>query len=149
LKINSSTVFVTAASISILIAVATGLATIGPPADIRLQRLDDVRSQDLQNIANTIRAYRLSHESVPDRLESIKAGGLGYPRLTDIETGSTYGYRAIDASSYELCARFGTVSDETRRPFGDSIFWKHSSGNHCFTIQANGPRVGDGRGVTF
>lgn len=119
----------------VLVAVAVGLMVIGSPADIRQERLDNVRSQDLQNLANAVRLYRTRHGAFPDRLERISEDGSPlFARFRDAESGTPYEYKVVNSTSYELCAQFSTVSDSARRPFGNSIFWTHPRGRHCFSV---------------
>ena len=144
MRTRSSAVFVGVASLGILIAVAAGLAVIGTPGNIRLQRLDDTRSQNLRTIANAIQGYHQRHGALPERLEQVQQDAFLNVRLEDVETGTPYEYRALDASAYELCAQFSTASDEADGALGNSVFWKHASGRHCFTLQATtryGPAV--------
>ena len=142
---RASALFAGVAGLVIVIAVAGGLAVIGSPGSIRLQRLDDARSQNLLSIANAIRGYRLSHQALPERLEQLQQDSFINIRLQDVETGAPVEYRVINALSYELCAQFATVSDGKTRPGGSRRFWQHPEGRHCFTIESNGP---DGAEVT-
>ncbi len=132
---RSSVIFVGAACIGVVVAVGLGLAVIGSPANIRLERLDNTRSQSLQAIAFAMRNYRRSHGALPETLDKLQDDfSASTSNLRDPETGALYEYRTLNNSSYEICAQFSTVSDGTTRTFGNPMFWKHPGGRHCFTL---------------
>jgi hypothetical protein len=121
-----------AARFLVLITIAAGWAVIGPPATIRLQRLDDGRSGDLERIASTIRLYQSSHKTLPEGLERLQEEAYLGLSLKDAETGAPYEFRRVDASSYELCATFSLASDGGPGPV--QFFRKHPRGRYCFMV---------------
>lgn len=130
-----STLFACAFASAVLAAAAAGLTVIGSPSNIRQQHLDDVRSQDLQNIVTTLRFYRTRHGAFPDGLEQMRADGfVPFARFRDAESGMPYEYKLVDSTSYELCAQFSTVADSAGPPFRNSMFWMHPRGRHCFSV---------------
>ena len=54
--------------------------------------------------------------------------------LIDPETGQPYGYTIRDATTYELCATFSL-----ERNSDVEVFWNHSPGRQCFTVDALDP----------
>lgn len=126
----------------VIVAVVWGFALVGSPWTTRLQRFDQQRVDDLQTIFREIQSLcrdpdikdelkrplplTLDELAVLARHERIN--------LTDPETGKRYVYTVKDGTTYELCATFSLERDSDVK-----VFWNHSSGQHCFTVDALDP----------
>ena len=111
-------------------AVTTGIVIIGSPGEERTRRLDARRIEDLQGISAAIAVYHKRHQRVPMSLEelSMEPGLSSIPR--DPVTGQPYGYRSLNANSYELCGAFERETVDARA----ADFWSHGAGTQCFTV---------------
>lgn len=136
MKASPALLFVSLASLAVIAAIGTGLAVIGPPALVRIQRLDQQRVQDLRAISIAVQAYSRMHDILPEALDMIQRQGEWQSlHLRDAVSGLPYEYSIKNASSYELCAQFDAVSadDENRQV---SSFWRHGRGRYCFSLEA-------------
>jgi hypothetical protein len=133
---HSATLFAVLSAIVMIAAVVSGLIVIGSPSEFRMRRFDERRANDLASISSAVRTYRLTHESLPQKLGDLEAA-ITY-NLKD-PVGRPYEYAIKDEFSYELCAEFDTTTDTlTATRFG-SVFEKHGSGRQCFTQEARPP----------
>lgn len=141
MRLSRPILFAAVASIAVVTAVVAGISVIGSPPGVRARRLDMQRVQDLRNIATAVNAYHRTRGELPDRLDRLQEGGKWpYVHLSDAETGRPYEYRVKDASTYELCARFDTGSDDRVTPLAyPSSFWRHASGRQCFGMASKLP----------
>jgi len=135
-------VFFVVASTLVAIAIVWGFVLAGSPFKTRLQRLDDQRLTDLQDIYREIQALVRDEDEketlkqpLPQTLEEA-AGRARYRKLNlyDPETGEPYRYTRKDETTYELCATFALPRDADRE-----VFWNHAAGEQCFTIDALDP----------
>jgi hypothetical protein len=123
-------------------AVVWGVALVGTPGTARLQRFDQRRLGDLQTIFREVqllcRDPDIKHElkrALPETLDDLEALARSERiRLTDPETGQRYVYTVKDGTTYELCATFSLERDSDVE-----VFWNHTSGRHCFTVDALDP----------
>jgi len=127
------------------IAVGTllcGFFIAGSPGNARFERLDARRVEALQTIfaevKNTslgasqyIRAdeRRLQQPLPPSLRELADVAVHQRPEIHDPATGEEYGYRVVDETRIELCAKFDTDRNAGRDPL-----WNHSAGRHCFVL---------------
>jgi hypothetical protein len=115
-------------------AIGVGLSIVGRPSEARRIRLDDRRIQDLQKISTSVDVYWTREKSLPVSLDlsglSASVGVTEWP--VDPVTGEQYGYRVIDAATYELCATFAAKSD--RHGWFHESFWAHDAGRQCFRV---------------
>ncbi|MCP1335745.1 hypothetical protein [Futiania mangrovi] len=153
------------AVVVIAVAVAVALTVIDSPWTARAKRLDGQRAMHLQTISGALDCYWTleKQRALPDSLDDLKArmeeetAARGLPayclpgRLSDPETGETYGYRPLEGPAYELCASFARASegvgtyDMPRRSYAQR--WAHPEGRHCFRLDAGTidlPGVADG-----
>jgi hypothetical protein len=141
------TAFALAASVVVVAAVAWGFILAGSPATRRLERFDDQRLRDLQTIAREIQSAVVDpavanpkdkaslKAPLPKTLEEAAKTARGERiNLRDPESGEPYGYTVKNDSTYELCANFARPRDED-----SGVFWNHSAGAHCFTINVLDP----------
>ena len=129
------------ASVVVAAAIVGGILVLGSPAQLRMQRLDSRRVQNLQTLSNMITNYRRTHDSVPDALDKLEQPGVVVGSAAkDPETGEPYEYRPKDNSSYVLCARFRSSSadDPNALPRAPE-FWRHEPGRQCFTLEVRLP----------
>jgi hypothetical protein len=111
-------------------AITVGIVIIGSPAEERTRRLDTRRVDDLQRISGAVEVYHQRHQRVPLSLEELsKEPGLSAV-ARDPVTAQPYGYRMLNANSYELCGTFDRETADLR----PANFWSHGSGTQCFTL---------------
>jgi type II secretory pathway pseudopilin PulG len=140
LKNRPSFVFAILTTFAAVAAIAAGIAVIGPPEQIRMQRLDSLRINNLRTLTNMITNYRRTHDSVPNTLEQLdEPGGSSInPNLKDPVTGEPYEYHAKNSSSYEVCATFQISSSENPEALYPK-FWSHERGRKCFIVEVRIP----------
>ena len=134
--------FTIAVSIVVIVAVVWGIALIGSPGAARLQRFDQQRLKDLRTIFDEVQSLCRDPDikdklkrPLPATLDELAAEARGKKiNLTDPETGERYDYTVKDPATYELCATFSSERDSDVE-----VFWNHSSGRHCFTVDALDP----------
>ena len=142
MKSRTHVVFSVASSVVVVVAVVWGVVLVGSPGAARLQRFDQGRLQDLQTIFREVQS--LSQDSdiknelkrpLPATLDELAAiARTERINLADPETGQRYVYAVKDGRTYELCATFSL-----ERSSDFEVFWNHSSGRHCFTVDALDP----------
>jgi hypothetical protein len=133
----------------VLVSIVSGFFIIGTPQQMRAQKQDAVRIQDLQNIQWQVVNFWQQKEKLPQSLSDLKDSLQDYPpSTTDPETSAQYEYRATGAMSFELCATFAqeggsavnypisrsvepAVDSSKGSPISDN--WQHAAGHVCFT----------------
>jgi hypothetical protein len=119
-----------ALAIALVVAgIAAGLYILGSPAQARVDRLDQRRIQDLQQIEGMVKVYWGRQKHLPNALEELSAEPGMAINGTDPVTGAPYPYRVIDERTFELCAVFQGVSP---RDGSSPNFWLHGAGRQCF-----------------
>lgn len=126
------------------VAIVSGFFIIGTPQQVRAQKYDAQRVNDLQSIQSQVLAYWQQKRELPYSLSVLNDDFSGYREPFDPETGSEYEY-TIDGSksvsaedgkvSFALCATFSTTGGQAAattlvRSIGDS--WSHYPGKNCF-----------------
>ena len=112
---------------------------LNPPSAAKAQALDQQRLQGLQQIDFAVKAYYKSHQTLPDRLDTIRnSGGLSArSNWEDPVTHQLYDYDVVTKTSFRLCADFSADSDaDENQYFGG--FRKHHKGKDCFQEDVNG-----------
>lgn len=111
-----------AACTIVAIGVVLAFGVIGTPSHQRLLALDQRRTTDLYDIAQTI------GNPAPIRLADIHMdNGID---IRDPVTHKPYEYHRKNARRYELCATFALPSDpDANRYYGRN--WKHPAGHSC------------------
>jgi len=120
--------------------VLCGFFLAGSPNTGRLQRLDERRLTELQSIYTEIKNISLGasqylppdqrslQNPVPRTLQDLATRAVHRrPEIRDPASGHEYGYRLLDETHIQLCARFDTERTETMNPQ-----WNHRTGRHCF-----------------
>ncbi|MBI2644755.1 hypothetical protein HYW94_01075 [Candidatus Uhrbacteria bacterium] len=142
---------------SVIIGV-TGVAffVIGSPFSARLQRFDELRVSDLQNIQSNIIHYWQTREQIPQTLAELNDPISGFRVPRDPEYGTDYEFEKKGDLRFSMCATFAQeskndISREKRRYIPVSpaekmpVFtpvetkgydtewnWKHTAGRFCF-----------------
>jgi hypothetical protein len=120
-----------AAPLAVVAAVVTGLVAFGSPGELRKARLDERRTEHLQTISHSVDFYWNKWHKLPASLADL-AGEPGIaPMPTDPATRNAYEYQA-SGEMYVLCAVFDGTSTA-----GDSGYWWHGAGRHCFNLTPN------------
>ncbi len=125
---------------SVLVVFLLGFFIVGTPSQLRERQADRNRIDSLRKIANALHArYRNQSGTftMPNTLQNlVEERQLHNDHILDKVTGKPYVYAVIQGTKYSLCAEFQTESSNTDRPL-DSPFWQHSTGNHCFELDAS------------
>lgn len=140
MKGPSGRALLVAATLAIVVSIASGIAIIGSPGTGRAERLDATRVRDLQGLMNATDFYWARNGRLPQTLSELDRDPRSAVSTTDPVTGSPYEYRILDDDSYELCATFDRPSDGALLG-PDSPFWRHGSGRQCFPLDVD-PTVG-------
>jgi hypothetical protein len=110
-------------------AIGVGLYIVGRPADQRIRRIDEHRTQDLTYLRDGVARYAEAHKRLPESLQEV----TGFPDASrrDPVTGQPYGYRVTGDATYDVCADFERATDPDQAQFADNT-WKHGAGHTCF-----------------
>lgn len=124
-KHKNNNLLIAIASAIVLGSVVGGFLTIGSPKKQRDIQFDQTRISNLQSIKYEIESYAFKNKSIPTSLKDLDASN-SYLTIKDPETKEMYEYNILGDGkySYELCAKFKTVSD--------AEFWPHQIGRVCF-----------------
>jgi hypothetical protein len=128
----------------VVIAIIAGFFIIGTPQQIRAQKQDAIRVQDLQNIQWQVVNYWQQKESLPATLEELNDPLSGWSLPKDPQTGADYTYTRQSPLDFTLCATFAQANDAAMNtgksiampamisgsPTQDS--WAHAAGDVCF-----------------
>jgi hypothetical protein len=126
-------------------AIILGLIFSGSPATSRMERQDQQRVMDLQQISYAIDYYyRTNTSTLPPSLTDIPStdrvkGAHFFERTEDPFTGTPYEYRVTGPNTYELCAVFDLESPQEdsvsmARSYPMDGTWSHPKGRHCFPL---------------
>lgn len=140
-------------------AVAAGLWLAGTPTQVRLQKFDEQRVNNLQTISSLIDNSYAQTSKLPASLVDVGAKyGKPSSDLNDLKPSSVepaymadpanktpYAYVVTGASTYQLCATFDAATPSTDAaaepvPYAPGIGyptdWNHPAGYYCFTLNA-------------
>lgn len=131
----------------VLVAIIAGFFIVGSPQQLRAQKQDAIRLQDLQNIQWQIVNYWQQKEKLPASLDDLYDPISNSIIPVDPRTRQPYEYRMTGGMSFELCATFVREGDSTMqrrvlysepmpasalgKPLSDN--WQHGAGRVCFT----------------
>lgn len=132
-----------ASLLMILVAIGASFFIIGSPESARLQKFDQQKVVDLQNIQWQIVSYWQSKELLPSSLDDLADPLRGFTVPVDAQSGEHYSYEKTGDLTFKLCARFntdtsdiGTSDSELSTPVrpidpsGEN--WTHTTGFTCF-----------------
>jgi hypothetical protein len=131
-----------AATSAAVLAVIAGLFTLGTPSHAREHRLDELRSEDLARLSNSVDEYWTKHAALPAALDSLVSERELDRVPADPKTDSAYTYLPSGERSYRLCATFAQPWDSSsigRYPDGIDVgrrSWRHDAGRSCFDLTA-------------
>lgn len=130
--------------ILVLTTIVAGFFIIGTPQQIRKQKQDAIRVQDLQNIQWQVVNYWQQKEKLPVSLDELN-DPISYNVVpVDPQTKESYEYAQTGALAFQLCATFAQaggsslVSDVSRSSEpaiagkGLEDNWQHDAGRACF-----------------
>jgi type II secretory pathway pseudopilin PulG len=130
-----SMVFPAIATAVVAASVIAAIVVLGAPSVQRQRKMDGVRVQNLSLIALSVNGYFTRHKELPADLEALaKQPGYHIAR-SDPDTGKSYGYQILGATSYRLCADFtGDSATDSPQFFGAyvNVTWAHGQGHQCF-----------------
>jgi len=133
-----------AVGVLVLVTIVAGFFIIGTPQEMRAQKQDAIRVQDLQNIQWQIVNYWQQKEKLPATLEDASDPISNNIIPTDPQTGEAYTYKTTGNLSFQLCATFATagggLQNGVARPVEPMIAdgkptqdnWQHNAGEVCF-----------------
>jgi hypothetical protein len=117
-------------TITVVAAVAGGVAALESPATARQRRLDDNRIVDLSTIQDLVDWHWSQNAGLPAALSDLGRHPGSHVSCRDPLTNEPYEYRALTGNRYELCAVFQQQSRD-----GAGV-WPHGQGRQCFTRSA-------------
>lgn len=100
--------YILAFGLFVAAVVVFGVSLIRNPSEMRIVKIDERRVSDLVRISRSVEAYKKTESRLPESLDSLVDGNRQYVSLNDPETNARYGYRVIDALTFEVCATFST-----------------------------------------
>jgi len=131
----------------VLVTIIAGFFIIGTPQQIRVQKQDAIRVQDLQNIQWQVVNYWQQKQKLPASLAELADPISNAMIPVDPQTKEPYEYSSTGKMSFQLCATFamegGTIGYQGRpTPMsvepaavggkGVEDNWQHSAGRACF-----------------
>lgn len=128
----------TVAIVVVVAAIVLGFYYLGSPFTQRNLQFDQERVRDLEQIQFQIVEYWQSKGELPRSLDNLNDSIKGFGIPTDPDTGDAYEYRALEPTTFELCATFAHESDSraemsrARFPSGIETSWQHDEGRTCF-----------------
>lgn len=122
-------------------SVIAGFFIIGTPATQRKRRFDEQRVQNLQMMQNQVINYWTQKGALPSDISFLNDSISGFVTPTDPKTNQAFGYRIINQSTFELCADFETVNDNSKSMLEGQYYdsfnqnWNHRAERTCFNRQ--------------
>src|SRR3989338_5093412 len=129
----------------VVVSIIAGFFIIGTPQQIRVQKQDAIRLQDLQNIQWQVVNYWQQKEKLPAALAELNDPITNAIIPVDPQTKTAYRYEKTGALAFKLCATFvnagGSLSNgrsiaKVPEPMGVGPAiadnWEHAAGEACF-----------------
>lgn len=130
----------------VLVTILAGFFIVGTPQQIRAQKQDAIRVQDLQNVQWQIVNYWQQKEKLPASLADLADPISNSIMPVDPQTSESYEYSSTSKLSFKLCATFameGGMNLGYSRPVamptepmavGKTVEdnWQHGVGKVCF-----------------
>ena len=110
-------------------AVAGGLMILGSPGQERVNRLDERRVNDLQQIERAVNLHWTREGRLPASLDELSRDAGIRISLRDPVTMEPYAYRPLEEKKFEMCAVFESAEPREGSSAG---FWSHGVGRQCF-----------------
>lgn len=141
LTVKSRRIWLTSATVIVLVVIILGFSVIGSPRTQRLIRYDEQKVNDLQNIQSQIIYHWQSKEALPNELGELDDPLASFIVPKDSQTGDSYVYKKTNSRTFELCADFnlkGPRSQNSPRisnvyKYGtENEVWNHEAGEYCF-----------------
>ena len=117
-------------SVMVAAVVIAGLIIAGSPGEQRLNRIDQLRVNDLQIIRNQLNRYWHQHEAVPEELGQLVDGSFLNELPRDPASGEPYEYKRTAPDAVKLCGVFARASAED----SPDDYWYHLAGRQCFAF---------------
>jgi len=120
------------AAVAVVVVLVLGFRVLGGPGTQRQVQADLRTVRALAELAQQIKSkWNINGHVLPTGLD-------GFPKSAtqDPTSAKPFVYRTKGNSQYELCAIFGTNSEEApNSKTADS--WSHPAGSHCFPLDAS------------
>jgi len=127
-----------------VVAIVAGFFIVGTPAAARLQRFDQQKIYDLQQIQSQVVQYWQAKQKLPATLADVMDPVVNNILPLDPQTGQQYSYKTTSNLSFQLCAEFSAASTGSvqnryteampvslgGKPTQDN--WQHAAGTVCF-----------------
>ena len=131
----------------VLITIVAGFFIIGTPQQMRAQKQDAIRLQDLQNIQWQVVNFWQQKQKLPNSLSELADPISNLTIPLDPQTKQPYEYKKSGPMNFQLCATFameGSMNGIPSRP--DAMLvdpvaletsptwdnWQHAAGDVCF-----------------
>lgn len=134
MSLSVRVLFGAALAVAAIGAVGGGFLLVGSPEEARLQRLDDRRVSDLQQIQRAVSLQWTRTRHLPESIDAAVRETSAAEPLRDPTAQVPYDYRVLDGANYEVCATFDRASDGG--PYPGDAFWSHPAGRACFRLVA-------------
>ncbi|HUP03958.1 MAG TPA: DUF5671 domain-containing protein [Bryobacteraceae bacterium] len=127
------------ATVLVAVTLAFSFTKFGSPANQRLSASDVRRSEDLEAIANVIRARWMAARGpeapmLPRSIAELPESAT--LRLTDPISREPYRYSTLGGARYQLCASFQSDTSQLVIAQRRSLFRIHPAGDYCFAVDA-------------
>lgn len=131
----------------VLVAIVAGFFIIGTPQQLRAEKQDMIRVQDLQNIQWQVVNYWQQKESLPASLDELKDPISQAVIPVDPMTKQPHTYKRMSPLDFQLCATFAMEggmngfaggpsmpmgASSTAKPGMEQDNWQHGVGEVCF-----------------
>lgn len=149
-------IFVGVVVLMVAAVIAVGLFVAGSPERVRDLRLDETRANDLQQIANAVDNAYDRDAALPASLDYLKSHCVQdcyMPSIVDPKTRVPYEYAVTGPTTYQLCATFDDVTQQTDqygnptrpmasapvvgpygKPYPGYRDWTHAAGRYCYSL---------------
>lgn len=124
-------------------SIVAGFSVLGTPQSQRMLRYDSQKVSDLQNTQWQIVNYWQQKGKLPVALADLEDPISGFVVPIDPQTKSSYEYKKTGTLSFDLCAEFNKMSQNSAAPEAQMVYpepmgkpgetWQHEAGRHCFS----------------
>lgn len=135
-----------AVAVLTLLTIGSGFLIVGTPEDMRLQKFDAQRTNDLQSLQWRIIEHFQQKRVLPESIAELADPISGFVVPSDPQTKASYTYEKTDTLSFKLCANFSRPSVDTtgQGSYGRDMAvsypvdggldqnWAHGEGEACF-----------------